>query len=45
MMQMNTPTSSDDRAIVAFFAAAGITVEIVDSCDCDACRKTLRQAA
>lgn len=45
MMQMNTPDPSDDRAIVAFFAEAGIAVEIVDSCACDRCRGTFRQAA
>jgi hypothetical protein len=50
MMQMRTPDTpkpdtSDDRAIVALFAEAGLTVEIVDSCDCSRCRGTLRPAA
>ena len=50
MMQMRTPETakpdtSDDRAIVALFAEAGMTVEIVDSCDCNRCRGTLRNAA
>lgn len=48
MMQMNTtatPDTRNDRAIVAFFAEAGLTVEIVDSCDCEHCPGGLRQAA
>ena len=48
MMQIgttDTPQTSNDRAIVAFFAEAGLTIEIVDSCDCDRCRGGLRPAA
>lgn len=45
MRQIDIPDTNDDEAIVAFFAKAGLVVEIIDACDCGSCRGRQRPAA
>jgi hypothetical protein len=48
MMKRATPNTSNDQAIVEWFARAGLAVEVVEHCAdaaCEHCETALDQAA